>query len=124
MDEKVLDRAVEAGERGLLAFREQLAAELSRGDESSFRGTNDETRQRNVRVVVEAAVPVIVEAAVKEAKARVEAAAEAFDGQRDRANWNDPFREGKAAGFRAALAAIDKEGEGEVNTTEEEGDRG
>ena len=124
MDEKVLDRAVEAGERGLLAFREQLAAELSRGDESSFRGTNDETRQRNVRVVVEAAVPVIVEAAVKEAKARVEAAAEAFDGQRDRANWNDPFREGKAAGFRAALAVIDKEGEGEVNTTEEEGDRG
>ena len=60
--------------------------------------------------MVEAAVPVIVEAAVKEAKARVEAAAEAFDGQRDRANWNDPFREGKAAGFRAALSVIDKEG--------------
>ena len=85
MDEKVLDRAVDAALEGL--------------DEAA-------RRERIVLVqnAVEDAAPVIVAAAVKEAKARVEAV------RADAPAWPDD--DSYEAGLDAALAAIDKEGEG------------
>ena len=95
--EEVLDRAVEAAREAdgsiLPKIREILEAQIR------------------------AVYPILTEAAFaagfEEARKKVEDAAERYDSQRDRANWNDPFREGKMAGFRASLAALtDTEGRG------------
>jgi len=67
------------------------------------------TPRTYVREVVDAAIPVIAGAAYKEAKARIEAVPNPhqFAGPVVR----NAHREGFAQGIRAALAAIDKEGE-------------
>jgi len=36
----------------------------------------------------------------------IQARIDTLDRTRDRANWNDPFREGQKAGFRAILTAL------------------
>ena len=41
----------------------------------------------------------------------IQARIDTLDRTRDRANWNDPFREGQRAGFRAALSSITSEGD-------------
>ena len=75
-----------------------------------------------IREILEAQIravyPILTEAAFaagfEEARKKVEDAAERYDSQRDRANWLDPFRKGKTAGFVAALAALtDTEGRDE-----------
>lgn len=64
--------------------------------------------------MLEAGFLEVFAAGFEEARKKVEDAAERYDSQRDRANWLDPFRKGKTAGFVAALAALtDTEGRDE-----------
>lgn len=105
MDRDVLDRAVEAAARAMVNPHEAWDL-LSEGERSDVR--------REARVAVEAAVPVIVAAAVKEERERIRAEVEkqrvhCAPDETELASadqdWNEAIDE--------ALAAIDKEGEGE-----------
>lgn len=122
LSEEVLDRAVEAGARAERAHGvkvcEDFHPHLPNWDDDNLSEPLRENYRREARRILGAAAPVIAEAGyragIEDARKKIQVAAERYDSQRDRANWQDPFRKGKTAGFVAALAALtDTEGRDE-----------
>lgn len=107
LSEEVEARAVEAVSEAREGVRRGMHVNTTHG-----------YREQENYAIVDRLAPVIAEAGyragIEDARKKIQVAAERYDGQRDRANWQDPFRMGKTAGFYAAIEALtDTEGRDE-----------